>query len=334
VHPDLVEGDADDLLDERGWPLLPCHPWQAGFLAERMPAGKVVPLGPSGEEALPTSSVRTVYLPRADRFFKLPLDVRITNFVRTNPREHVRRTLAASRLLREVEIPFGITILHETGYRAIAPLFDSSAVIFREGLRGSEPRVLAALLEPIDPPLAELVFEAAQARAVPVTPAFVCSWLSRYLELALLPVLRLFARHGISLEAHAQNTLLATEAGWPARVYIRDLEGTSVSRRRAANGADATLLVDESEALKRLRYYLVTNQIAHVVATLAAHTPADEWQLWQIVRSVVEDDPDARPLLDTPDLPAKANLVSRMAGRSETPTYVSIPNPLRTVVEP
>ncbi|MCP2775185.1 IucA/IucC family C-terminal-domain containing protein, partial [Salmonella enterica] len=79
-------------------------------------------------------------------------------------------------------------------------------------------------------PLLDLLRRAAGAGA-PDEP-FVRAWWSRYLDVTLLPLLRLFSDFGISLEAHLQNAMVAFRDGWPVRGYARDMEGTSVSRAR------------------------------------------------------------------------------------------------------
>ena len=61
--------------------------------------GSLLSLGPLGEVAWPTSSVRTVWLPAQNLFLKLSLNIRITNFIRNNPAEQVARALDASLAL-------------------------------------------------------------------------------------------------------------------------------------------------------------------------------------------------------------------------------------------
>jgi siderophore synthetase component len=171
----------------------------------------------------------------------------------------------------------------------------------------------------------------------------VSEWLRRFLEISLRPLLRLFARDGVSLEAHVQNALLCTEGGWPVAFWVRDMEGASASRQRLArNGTLAVLpagspvLYDEAEAWLRLRYHAVTNQLGHVVSVLGRHTEAGEERLWAVARDAVAGWRDAEPyateLLSAPALPAKANLMSRFAGRSERPLYVDVANPMRGAV--
>src|SRR5690606_35434318 len=47
-------------------------------------------------------------------------------------------------------------------------------------------------------------------------------WLRQYFRVLVLPVWHLFARHGIAVEAHAQNAILIHRDGWPVRLALRD----------------------------------------------------------------------------------------------------------------
>ncbi len=338
-----------------GHVLLPAHPWQARHLlalpavGALLAAGDMVALGPCGPRVYATSSVRTVCAPGFETAWKLPLHVRITNFVRTNPVEHVRRATDASALVAALgggRPRDGFGVLLETGFRTLDPavvgeeLAADVAVLFRQhpfAPAGPAPRVLAGLLEEgpdAEPP--ELVRCAREAGDV-------SEWLGRFLDISLRPLLTLFARDGLSLEAHVQNTLLCTEGGWPAAFWVRDMEGASASRQRLArNGTLAALpagspvLYDEAEAWLRLRYHAVTNQLGHVVSVLGRHTEAGEERLWAVARDAVAGWRDAEPyateLRSAPSLPAKANLSSRFAGRSERPLYVDVANPMRGAV--
>jgi siderophore synthetase component len=349
VPPDVQE-QAQRLLgaDQGSYALLPVHPWQAIYLRKRNavgPGGGLVDLGPLGRPVYPTSSVRTVCDPTFATAWKLPLHVRITNFVRNNPGEHARRALDASRLIQALRSGWGyegFDVLLETGYRTIdhTTLADDITVLYRENpfvTRPHAPQVVAALLEEgTDGAQPELI------RYVRQASSDIAEWLRRYLEISLLPLLAMFSAHGISLEAHVQNSLLHFEGGWPAWFYVRDMEGTSVSRPRwAAVGprdvipADSPVLYDDAEAWLRLKYYTVTNHLGHLVHVLGRHTRADESGLWRVVREVLRTvrytNRYANELLESPVLPAKANLISRFTGRGERPLYVNIPNPMYEV---
>ncbi|MDQ3600956.1 MAG: IucA/IucC family siderophore biosynthesis protein [Actinomycetota bacterium] len=366
--PPEVQEQAGRLLGAKraGYALLPVHPWQAGYLLQQDAAlvadAGLVPLGPLGHPVYPTSSVRTVCDPGFATSWKLPLHVRITNFVRNNPLEHARRAVDAGRLLaalRREWTPDGFEVLLETGYRTVddTALAADLAVLYRENpfaTRDEAPQVVAGLLEEnADGTEPELLRYLRQATGHPEgrLPAdHVAVWLRRYLEISLLPLLAVFSVHGVSLEAHVQNSLLHLEGGWPARFFVRDMEGTSVSRQRWEAGgrdalpADSPVLYGDAEAWLRLKYYVVTNHLGHLVHVLGRHAEVDESRLWGVVRELVQEaasdrygadrygaDRYAADLLSSPVLPAKANLIGRFAGRGERPLYVDVPNPMHGV---
>jgi len=351
--PALCDAAAAQLGSGRAaWPLLPCHPWQAGYLAglpaaaELMAAGRLVALGPLGADVHPTASVRTVWDPASGRQLKLALSVRITNFVRENDPAQVRRSVDASRALAAlgdldgaVDGPAGaFGVLFELGSRRVvgAGLDSATGVVYREGppMAGSaSPMVLAALLEPdpVDgvPPIIRAVQQAgggdASGRA----------WLERYLTLSLVPLTRLLVRHGIGLEAHTQNSLVALDDGWPVRFMVRDLEGASLNRDHPAVvdrcaaliSAGSPAVYDEVEVWSRFSYFVVVNHLGQLIATLAEHFGTHETELWGLAGDLLAGEAVSR-LLDSAELPAKANLVSVLEGHGERPTWISVPNPL------
>ncbi|HYH49155.1 MAG TPA: IucA/IucC family protein, partial [Acidimicrobiia bacterium] len=376
LDPPTALGDAAAALlgrDRAAWPLLPCHPWQAEHLAQLptvrdlIAGGQLVALGPLGPEAHPTASVRTVWDPTSGRQFKLPLSVRITNFVRENTDEQVRRSLDASRVLAAlgdlaaaVDGPPGaFGVLHELGFRRLrAPegcptaeaeaLGAATAVLYREGppiAGAASPMVVAALLEPDPfdgvPPIVRAVQQTGRGDDA------VLGWFRRYLEVVLRPLTRLLVRHGIGLEAHTQNSLIALDDGWPARFVVRDLEGASLNRDHAGLlrnsaavlSADTAALYDEAEVWRRFTYYVVVNHLGQLVATLSEHLGPGEPELWGLAGALLADeavrhgaDPAGAPLrrlLDGAELPAKANLRSVLGGHGENPTWIGLPNPLR-----
>ncbi|WP_239625306.1 IucA/IucC family protein [Paenibacillus sp. H1-7] len=357
--------------------LLPLHPWQMSYVSglpvvgQMLEQRELVDLGPIGPIVYPTSSVRTVWEPEAGTFYKLPIHVRITNFIRENTSEQLRRTMDAAIVLRQAledrpggaDAAGGMVILRETGFRTVhvaeadeelqERIASSFAVVYRqaEALAGAEQQrcyVVAGLLE-LPPGQDEpLLFTAVRQSGGGALPDW-HTWLAAYLKLSLLPLLRLFASTGISLEAHVQNSLLALEQGYPIRYYARDLEGISVNRKIAsAHGwipklipEDSPVLYEEAEAWLRLKYYYVVNHLGALIHVIGRFSRNDEETYWSVVHHVLqgelvrcEEEADNRlcryidDLLSTPHLPAKANFISRFQERGETPDYVLIPNPI------
>jgi siderophore synthetase component len=304
--------------------------------------------------------VRTVWDPASARQLKLPLSVRITNFVRENSPEHLRRGLDAAGVLAglgdlDVAVggpPGGFGVLLELGYRHVLggeAIAAATGVVYREGpptAGAASPMVLAALLEPdpVDgvPPVVRAVQRCGRGGADGR------AWLARYLELSVRPLCRLLVNHGVALEAHTQNSLLALDDGWPARFLVRDLEGAALNadhpgaadRFGALVAAGSPALYGEAEVWRRFAYYVLVNHLGQLIATLAEHGGRGEEALWGLVAEVLADeavrhgaDPAAAPLrrlLDGPRLPAKANLVSVLEGHGERPTWVTVVNPLRS----
>ncbi|KRE46434.1 IucA/IucC family protein [Paenibacillus sp. Soil522] len=364
---------AERLLGERLplYRLIPLHPWQAQYVkrdeaVRQMLLDKtLIDLGPLGSPVYPTSSVRTVWDPEWGYFFKLPLHVRITNFIRENTVEQVSRTIDAAKILKSLGVfnsRGSFQILPETGYRTIrcdaaagSPgicerLAASFAVVFRKAdqLAGNESRhsfVVASLLESFpgerEPKLIQAIRQSHDG-SIPDPK----EWLAAYLRISMLPLLKLLADTGVSLEAHVQNSLVAIENGMPSRFYVRDLEGISVDRGRAEHAgwvqtlvsADSPVLYPAEEAWFRLKYYFFVNHLGALVHTLAWHHRIGEKQLWAVVRRLLEDEQNESScsrlrdyigdLLTNAKLPAKANLISRFQQRGESPLYVDIPNPI------
>ncbi|MDX2681399.1 IucA/IucC family protein [Streptomyces sp. NY05-11A] len=335
LREDLVveEGDtcALDALGEAppGYRLLPAHPWQLDLAGPRLaPAfadGRLLRLGTTDFEAWPTAAVRTVYAPERDLCLKFSLDVRITNDIRRLWRHDLlklRRTDAAAAHAfaahafaalagdgRAVRAP--AAWLSDRGYRTAAFAFEELAVLVRDGLGdhllpGATPLLAAGLVEGFDgSPLAATADPAA--------------WWEAYLAVVVPPALQVFADHGVVLEAHLQNTLVAVDAdGTPVQALFRDAEGVKLLPD-----------VERAAGWERLVYCLVVNHLWEVAAALAAHHPGiDPWPA--VRRELARHDlPEAAALLTAPTLPGKTNLLLRWTGADGADArYLPLPNPL------
>nr|WP_229910814.1 IucA/IucC family protein [Streptomyces aurantiogriseus] len=323
LREDLVveEGDTSalDALGEAppGYRLLPAHPWQLDLarraLAPAFADGRLIRLGTTAYETWPTAAVRTVYAPERDLFLKFSLDVRITNDIRRLWRHDLlklRRTDAAvTKAFAAVD--GRAAWLSDRGYRTAAFAFEELAVLVRDGLGdhvlpGATPLLAAGLVEGSrDSPLAGAADPAA--------------WWEAYLAAVVPPALAAFAGHGVVLEAHLQNTLVAVDAdGLPVQALFRDAEGVK-------------LLPDVSRAAgwERLVYCLVVNHLTEVAATLAEYHPGLD--PWPAARHELDrhDLPEARALLTAPTLPGKTNLLLRWTGADGADArYLPLPNPL------
>ncbi|MEU2116894.1 IucA/IucC family protein [Streptomyces sp. NPDC016459] len=337
VRDDAVVEDGDtgalDALGEAppGYRLLPAHPWQLE-LSERstrvraaFAEGRLVRLGVTPRPARPTASVRTLHVPGdasrdgGDLFLKFSLDVRITNDVRRMRRHellHVRRTdPLVSAAFAAMDGPAGW--LSDRGYRTVDGLFETCAVVVRDGL----DRHLA--------PGSTAVLAAALAEGFPGNPLDRIDdprpWWSAYLRCVVAPVLEAFVRFGVVVECHLQNTLIGVDArGVPVQSVFRDAEG-----------ARTMPPTPRESAWRRLVYCLVVNNLCEIAGALTHRFPGSGPALWALARAEFERGgpmpvlPDVKELLDSPTLPGKANLLSRWVGAEATaPHYCPVPNPL------
>ncbi|MEU3059479.1 IucA/IucC family protein [Streptomyces subrutilus] len=328
---DALAGLLDGPRPPAGYRLLPAHPWQLdlvggrGAVREAFADGRLLRLGESRRPAWPTASVRTLYVPdsAADLFVKFSLDVRITNDVRRLWRHdllRLRRTDAAVAAGFAALRAAGSTAawLSDRGYRTAGFAFEELAVLVRDGLHahvapGATPLAAAALAEG---------WPGSPLAAAP-DPA---AWWRAYLSRVVPPALELFARHGVVLEAHLQNTVVAVDAsGLPVQALFRDAEGV-----RLLSGAG------RAAAWQRLVYCLVVNHLMEIAGALTAHHPDIAPLVWPAAREeflrydAARGLPEIAQLLTAPALPAKTNLLLRWTRADGADArYLDLANPLR-----
>jgi siderophore synthetase component len=330
VRADAVveEGDttALDALGRTppGYRLLPAHPWQLDLVGARpeirdaFADGRLLRLGRTARLLWPTAAVRTLYAPEGDLFVKFSLDVRITNDIRRLWRHDLLKMLRTDEATATAfaAVPGPAAWLSDRGYRTADFAFEELAVLVRDGLHehlvpGATPLLAAALVEGFDgSPLDRLT-----------DPS---SWWAAYLRQMVPPVLEAFARHGVVVEAHVQNSLVAVDAdGIPVQALFRDAEGVKLLPG-----------VTRAAGWERLVYCLIVNHLTELAALLVERHPGlDPWPA--VRRELIRYDterglPEIADLLSSPTLPGKTNLLLRWTGADGADArYVPLPNPLR-----
>ncbi|MFI9154318.1 IucA/IucC family protein [Streptomyces sp. NPDC053367] len=317
----VEEGDtaALDALGQAppGYRLLPAHPWQldltAPGLAPAFADGRLVRLGTTGFPLWPTAAIRTLYTPEHDLFLKFSLDVRITNDIRRLWRHDLLRLRRTDEAAAGALAGFGPGAgwLGDRGYRTARFAFEELAVLVRDGftgrlLPGATPLLAAGLVEGFEgSPLDRAADPAA--------------WWEAYLRTVVPPALSAFADHGVVLEAHLQNTLVAVNAeGLPVQALFRDAEGVKLLPD-----------VERAAGWERLVYCLVVNHLMELADLLAERHPGLD--PWPAVRRELSrhDLPETRALLTAPSLPGKTNLLLRWTGADGADArYLPLPNPL------
>ncbi len=335
-----------------GWIAIPAHPWQAREVAQRrgivelLEAGLLRDLGPGSDAWQPTSSVRTVFRDGAPVMLKLSLGLRITNSRRENLRSELLLGLRAHQLLDALEPSLraahpGFRVLRDPAWLAVEPAgcatHGGMEVALRENPFRADDRVicLAGLLaeRPAGGSRLGAVLRcgpgAAQRRTV---AELAVDWVERFVQTVVAPVIWLLETHGLGLEAHAQNLLVALDPdGFPTGGWYRDNQGFYVSARHAERARAAVpdledgvrAVFDDELVEDRVAYYLGANTLLGLVGALAAEQLADERELLHAARRALQPHAAAHPgglaarLIDAPTLPCKANLLTCADGRDE-----------------
>ncbi|MHA5054329.1 IucA/IucC family protein [Streptomyces sp. SD15] len=307
-----------------GYRLLPAHPWQLDLVGARpeirdaFADGRLIRLGRTAGSLWPTAAIRTLYAPEDDLFVKFSLDVRITNDIRRLWRHDLlklRRTDAATASAFGA-MPGSAAWLSDRGYRTADFAFEELAVLVRDGLRehvvpGATPLLAAALVEE--------GFDGSPLNGLTDPSA----WWTAYLRQVVPPVLEAFARHGVVIEAHLQNALVAIDAdGMPVQALFRDAEGVKLLPQ-----------VTRAAGWERLVYCLIVNHLIELAALLTERHPGmDPWPA--VRRELTRYDtehglPEIADLLTSPTVPGKTNLLLRWTGADGADArYVPLPNPL------
>ncbi len=329
--------------------LLPVHPWEFEHLRARQPVagliaeGLIVDLGELGSEVTPTTSLRTVY--NADWPWQLTfsLHVHLTDEMRLTPTGELEGAVGAARLLDDEtatagEIAPQLTLLQDPAYLALhhagAPVEGLSVQLRENRWRtGSDADVSTVEVLVQDHPfggtsrLGQLIARlAADSGRLPEDVAR--EWFARYAEIAIVPILRLYAELGLSLESDQQNTLLELEDGWPVRCVLRDARGVILGRAPHDDIAGSGSGIGEGPFL---------DNALSVINALGVAGVVEEIVLLGDLKVLLERERErggpAAALLDRlltdATWPCKAHMRTRL--HNDVDRYIQIPNPLHGV---
>lgn len=350
--------------------LYPCHPWEAERLLAQplmqraIEQGWIEPVGSIGQALYPTSSVRTMYHPDLDYFLKLSIHVRLTNCVRKNAWYELESAVVLTELLApswqdvRSKAP-GFDVMPEPAATTLdfSPLSDdadalremteSFGMLYRENLpilqrMHYQPQVAGALFT------TDRHGESVCRQRVQSLSGHYARnaehWFEAYASLLLDGVWLAFFQHGIILEPHLQNTVIGFERGMPARVWVRDLEGTKLvdsfwpQEQLGELSQRARASVHYSAALgwKRVAYCALVNNLAEAIFHLAGNDGALEQRLWQSIADIAERWQQRhgyqallQGLIQGDALPSKNNLRTRLFKRADRDSdYTALPSPI------
>ncbi|MGR3765695.1 IucA/IucC family protein [Rossellomorea sp. NS-SX7] len=363
-----------ELIEKDERVLIPVHPLQVKQLMEqtevqtRLANGSLAYIGPVGKKFTGTSSFRSVYCKDSKYMYKFSVPVKITNSLRINQAKELARGVEVSRLLetevgqnikrnfpnfRILEDPAYLNLVFDTelsGFEVVIrdnPFYENSnnvsliAGLCQDHAYGGKPR-LHSIIKGISDRESRSVQEVS------------IDWFNRYLDLTLDPLIWLFNKYGIALEAHQQNSVIKLVAGYPETFYYRDNQGYYYSETKAGklmellpelNTLSDTICADDV-AEERLRYYFFFNHLFGLINGFGVSGLIEEGELISVLKERLKQHEENMPsdllssLLYQPVLPCKANLLTRfydmdeLVGPMESQSvYTMVKNPIAGEVE-
>jgi siderophore synthetase component len=311
---------AEDLAGD--FATIPTHPWQSKYLLglpviqDAISSDKLRYLGPKGANWFATSSVRTVFSPAQPYFYKLSLNVRITNCIRRNALHELQGSIAVSKIIAPLKARYlklypNFYILDEPAFltanfspRDLEPnpvVTDGFGMLLRETFEAnvesdSEVLLTGSLFGNQSLGRSKLSNLISGDRRI---------WFKQYLNLMLPPLFDLYFEEGIMFEPHLQNSLISVKNGFPASFWIRDFDNTRIIsgslaeqqlktncemasknefERRLQAKVMSEFTVDSTKSWNRFIYCLLVNHLSEAIYQLSFQQPKLETQLWMILK--------------------------------------------------
>jgi siderophore synthetase component len=310
--------------------------------------------------------VRTLAHPERRFQLKFSLNVRVTNSMRITLPKELRRAVEAARLSRSDLAPVvaasapDLHLVQDPAFLAVqdgsGELIDELSVLLRDNTWTAAEDLSALTTLCQDHPgggpsrLARIVADIAKREDRPLAEVG-REWLSRFYDVVVHGLVRLYLDVGLCFEAHQQNTLLEMDNGWPAKGHYRDSQGyfhrelahDDMCKLFPGLGEQSESIFPEKLADERLVYYLFLNMCVGVVNALGVGGCGDERVLLSDLRERLDAERTSGRypatlidrLLDDERWPCKANLRTRLADMDELvgdiavqSVYVTVPNPL------
>ena len=288
----------------------------------------------------PTSSLRTVYNGDWDWQLTFSLHAHMTDEMRLTPIAELEHAVEAARRFATQAVAAGevapqVSLLQDAAYLAVvqdgAPIAGLSVQLRENRWRaGCDADVSAIEMLVQDHPfggrsrLAQIV--ARLARDAGRAPEDVArEWFARYTEVAVLPLLRLLAELGLSVETDQQNTLLELDGGWPAQLVLRESYRSSQNPAAHDDVAPAGPGIGEGPFLDNALAVINALGVAGLVEESALLAQLNEL----LERERERGGDDAAMLgrvLDGATWPCRASMRTRL--HNDVDRYVQIPNPL------
>ena len=209
------------------------------YVQNWMNQGVLEYIGPVGKCYMATSSLRTLYHPHSKYMFKFSFPVKVTNSMRINKLKELESGLEGKEILNtkigEVLEKFpGFDFICDPAFITLKYGAQESGfeVIIRENTFYSENEndatLIAGLVQDAIPGektrLANIIHRLADLEGRSCEEVSL-EWFRRYMNISLKPMVWMYLRYGVALEAHQQNSVVQLKDGYPVKFYFRDNQG-------------------------------------------------------------------------------------------------------------
>lgn len=311
----------DTLLRARGlaptdYHYLPVHPWQwtnriAQVFAPELAADLLVLLGPGPGRYRPQQSIRTALNLDAPQqhYVKTALSVLNMGFTRGLSAEYMRATPAINQWV--AELVGGDVYLQQKGFRILREVaavgFDDTrleplcvktspyrkqlAALFRESpvgkvRPGQRLMTMAALLH------RDAAGTAFLPQLIRASGLDVGTWLRRYFDCYVIPVVHCLCRYDLAFMPHGENVILVLEDNAPVGAFMKDIgEEVSVMSPRTDVPSEARrICIDAPVEIRALALFtdVFDGFLRHLSALLDGDAAHPEARFWHGVAACIE----------------------------------------------
>jgi siderophore synthetase component len=366
-HLSLLSLNPDNFL-----PLF-IHPWQEKnilptlfktFIAQN----KIIKIPKAQLAMRPSLSFRTVCSSDNIPQIKLPTTVLCTGAIRTLSPNTIHNSPQVSRILRH------ILNNNHPELASLRILYDSTAIRIATGIPETDkqlgmmlrdnvesavnpsemPIITAALfsdtLKENTPLLIEIINMHYQNSTT--TNSNIMSYFSELVNIILKPNLFLYAKYGIALEGHQQNSFIIFKEYKPQAILMKDLGGVRIhaptlnlsQQTIKPYPKSVTITDDICETRNKLFHAVYQSLLAEIIVLLTQHYEVSESLLWDIVKlqtikylhEINEQIEDTDFLnretkaLTQDDWPIKSFIAMRLNNTYANYIYSSTKNPMNT----
>ncbi|CAM4066750.1 siderophore synthetase [Staphylococcus schweitzeri] len=334
------------------------HPWQydhtIGQYFEQWIANKILIPTPFTVASKATLSFRTMSLIDKPYHVKLPVNVQATSAVRTvstvTTVDGPKLSYALQGLLNqypELKVamePFGeYANIDKDIARQLACIIRQKPEIDGHGAT-----IVSACLvnkNPIDQKV--IVDSYLEWLNQSINKESITTFIDRYAEALITPLIAFIQEYGIAIEAHMQNTLVNLGPHFDIRFLVRDLGGSRIDittlqhRVSDIKITNDSLIADSIDTvIAKFQHAVIQNQMAELIHHFNQYECVDEASLFKIVQEKVAHAIDpARPhakvlreILFGPKITVKALLNMRMENKVRQYLNIELDNPIKKEV--